>query len=171
MLKSDKPKIVEELAAKLKEAKSVNFIDFTGMDIKSQQGLKRELKASSATMLVAKNTLLKLASKAAKLPSEVLEDSILKGQTAVILASDDPVAPIQVIGKFSKVTNTPQFKAGVVEGIFQNKDGLIAISKLPSKEILAGQTVGNIASPMYMLISNLQGTIQELMGTLSAKVG
>src|SRR5258708_1022162 len=171
MLKSDKPKIVAEVQEKLQSAKCVNFIDFTGMDIKSQQALKRELKAADSVMLVAKNTLLKLASKAAKLPSEVLEDAILRGQTAVILASNDPVAPIQVIGKFSKLTNTPQFKAGVIEGIFQNKDGLIAISKLPSKEVLVGQTVGNIASPMYMLISNLEGTIQELIGTISAKVG
>src|SRR5258708_29273748 len=97
MLKSDKPKIVAELQEKLQSAKSINFIDFTGMDIKAQQALKRELKGADSVMLVAKNTLLKLASKAAKLPSEVLEDALLKSQTAVILSSNDPIDPIQVL--------------------------------------------------------------------------
>lgn len=170
MLKKEKPKIVESLAKKLQEAKSLSFIDFTGMDMKSQQSLKRELKAIKGTFLIAKNTLLKLASISAKLPKELTSNDVFKGQTAVVLGSTDPVAPIQAIGKFSKDTNIPQFKAGVVGGVFQDKQSLLVISKLPSKEVLVGQTVGSIASPMYALISNLQGTIQELLGTLSAKV-
>jgi ribosomal protein L10 len=64
-----------------------------------------------------------------------------------------------------------KFKAGIINGVFQDKDSMLAISKLPSKDTLVGQTIGSIASPMYTLISNLQANIQELIGILTAKVG
>ena len=105
------------------------------------------------------------------MPKAATEDTILSGQTAVVLASEDPVAPIQTIGKFSKENEALKFKAGILDGNFQDKTNMIAISNLPSKEVLVGQTVGAIAGPMYALISNLQANVQELLGTLMAKAG
>lgn len=165
----NKQKEVEKLAKELHEAKSVSLIDFTGMDIKAQNDLKKKLKEVKAKMIVAKNTIIKLSGKEAKFPSEVLEDSVLSGQTAIVMGTDDPVAPIQIIGKVEG--EVAKFKVGILDGLFQDKNAMIAISKLPSKDVLVGQTVGAIAGPMYALISNLQANIQELLGTLAAKVG
>lgn len=166
-----KEKEVEKLSKDLQEAKSVSLVDFSGMNIGAQQDLKKKLKEAKAKMLVAKNTLIKIALTKANLPKEATEGAILEGQTAVVLATEDSVSPIQIIGKAASESEFVKFKAGVLDGVFQDKDSMIAISKLPSKEILVGQTVGNIASPMYMLISNLQASVQELIGTLTAKVG
>jgi len=169
MKKLEKKSLVERLVKNFKEAKSIALVDFTGMNIVSQQDLKKRLKEAKAKMLVAKNTLIKLASIEAKLPKEIADSSILSGQTAVIIANEDPVSPIQVAGKFASENESFKFKAGVLDNLFQDKESMVAISKLPSKNILFGQAIGNIASPMYTLISNLQSTIQELLGTLSAK--
>lgn len=171
MKKQDKKSVIESLSKELKEAKSVSFIDFAGMNIVASQDLKKRLKDAKGKMVVAKNTLIKLASKEAKLPQDLTKDDILKGQTAVVIANDDPVSPIQIVGKMASEGSTVKFKGGYLDGLFQDKDAMVAISKLPSKEILVGQTVSNIAGPMYMLISNLQATVQELLGTLAAKVG
>lgn len=170
MKKIEKKQVIDRLSKDFKEAKSISLVDFAGMNIVSQQDLKKKLKEAKAKMIVAKNTLIKLALAEAKMPKEAQEDSILSGQTAVILGQDDPVSPIQIVGKAASESENLKFKAGVLEGAFQDKDSLLAISKLPSKEVLVGQTVGNIAGPMYALISNLEATIQELLGTLSAKV-
>src|SRR5260221_781749 len=107
-------------------------------------------------MVVAKNTLIKRAMDEAKLPKELTDKAILSGQTAVVIGNDDAVAPIQTIGKFASENEFLKFKAGILEGLFQDKTAMIAISKLPSKEELNGQVVVSIAGPMYELISNLQ---------------
>lgn len=171
MKKQEKKSVVESLTKSFKEAKSISLVDFTGMNIVAQQDLKKRLKEAASKMIVAKNTLIKIAANEAKLPKEVTEASILSGQTAVILGNEDPVSPIQTIGKFAKENEALKFKAGILDGEFQDKEHMVAISSLPSKDVLVGQTVGAIAGPMYALISNLQANIQELLGTLSAKVG
>jgi large subunit ribosomal protein L10 len=167
-VKPEKKKKVEELKAALKKSSSVALVDYSGMDVKSQQELKRKLKAVGGKMVVVKNTLIKIAGGQAKLPEEVLSDKVLVGQTAVVLSDKDPVAAVQVLGKVMEETERPEFKAGVVEGVFQDKEGLIKIAKLPSKEELVGQMVGAIASPMYGLMGVLQGNMQKLVYILKA---
>ncbi len=169
MKKLEKKEFVELLTKKLQEAKSVIFVDFAKMDVVAQQNLKSELKKSNGKLLVAKNTLIKIAGKVAKLPEGTLTDQVLSGQTAVLIATDDPVSPIQVLGKFLKTSEFPQPKAGVVEGIFQTKEGIIAISKLPSKNELLAQVVGSIQSPIYGLVSSLNGNFQKLVWIFQEK--
>lgn len=171
MKKQEKTVIIDKLSKDFKEAKSISLIDFAGMNIVGQQDLKKKLKEAKAKMVVAKNTLIKLALTEAKLPKEATDAKVLSGQTAVVIGNEDPVSPIQIIGKVASESENLKFKAGILEGEFQDKENMISISKLPSKEILVGQTVGSIAGPMYTLISNLEATVQELLGTLAAKVG
>lgn len=171
MNKQNKTDIVSALSKDFESASSISLIDYTGMNIVAQQDLKKKLKEAKAKFVVAKNTLIKLALNGAKLPKETTEKEILSGQTAVVVGTDDPVSPIQIVGKAASESEFVKFKAGVLDGVYQDKTAMVAISKLPSKDILVGQTVGSIASPMYMLISNLQANIQELLGTLMAKAG
>ncbi len=165
--RESKEKVVNKLTDELKSAKSVSLIDFTGLNMKAQNDLKKKLKEAKAKLLVAKNTLIKISGKDAKLPSEALSESILSGQTAVVIATDDPITPIQVVGASEDI----KFKAGILDGEFQDKDAMVTISKLASKEILVGQTVGSIAGGMYGLINNLTAKMQELVYILSVKAG
>ncbi|HEX6976887.1 MAG TPA: 50S ribosomal protein L10 [Patescibacteria group bacterium] len=171
MKKTEKKEFIEKLTTKLKGAKSVSLVDFAGMGVKPQQELKKKLKEAKGSMFVAKNTLFRIAGKEANLPEELLTDTILKGQTAVVIAADDPISPIQVIGKFLATSEAPQMKAGVVEGIYQNKESLMALSKLPSREVLVSQAVGAIAGPMYGIVTTLNSKMQELIYILSTKAG
>lgn len=171
MKKQDKSDFVSSLSKELKTAKSAVFVDFAGMGVKPQQELKKELKKASAKMLVGKNTLIKIAGREAKLPEEVLTDSVLSGQTAIILTSNDPVSTIQIIGKFFTENNFPKMKAAILEGDFQNIEKLTLISKLPSREVLVGQVIGAVASPLYGMVSILNSKMQELLFILNTKAG
>ncbi len=171
MKKQEKSVFIEKLTTKLKAAKSVSLVDFAGMGVKPQQELKKKLKEAKGHMFVAKNTLIRIAGKEANLPEELLGDTILKGQTAVVIADEDPISPIQVLGKFLIANDTARMKAGVVEGMYQNKEALMALSKLPSREVLVSQAVGAIAGPMYAIVSTLNSKMQELIYILSTKAG
>lgn len=166
MKKQEKTFFVQNLTEELKDATSVILVDYAGLSVKAQQQLKEKLSEVDGKMLVVKNTLYKIAGKNAKVPKEALEDSVLAGPTALIIAEKDPLAPIQVIANFAKEFDIPQFKIGIVEGAFQDKEALEKLSKLPGKDVLFAQTVGTIASPLYSTVNVLQAKLQDLVFVL-----
>lgn len=163
MNKANKTDLIKGLAPELKKATAIVFVNFAGLSVGLQQKLKLELKAIGSDMTVVKNTLIKLAGKEAGLSEEVLTDEVLSGQTALIMTEGDAVAPIQVLGKFVKENQVPQFKVGIIDGAFQGKEALLKISILPTKEVLYSQVVGSLMSPMYGLVGTLNGNMQKLL--------
>lgn len=145
------------------DSKSSVFVNYAGMGVKQQQDLKKKLKEAGSSMLVAKNTYLKIAAENASYPAEVLTDTVLTGQTAVVISNQDAVAPIQILGKYISENELPQMKAGVVEGQFYDETNLKKLSKLPSREVLYAQVVGGVAAPMYGLVGVLQANLQKLV--------
>jgi len=169
-IKQEKKDYINSMADEFKSATSAVFIDYTGMGVQLQQDLKAKLRESGGKMFVAKNTLIKLAGEKAEFPQDSISDENLSGQTAIVLGTDDPVSPIQILGKFSTENETAKMRAGIVEGVFQNADGLLRISKLPGKDVLYAQVVGSVAAPMYGLVGTLQGNLNKLVWILKAKV-
>ncbi len=169
MLKAQKITFVEGLTEELKSAKSLVLVNYAGLGVKAQQELKARLKEANGRMVVVKNTLLKRAGEAAKVDKEVLTDSILQGQTALVIANDDPIAPIQVLGKFAKEFQIPKFKVGIVDGSFQDEAALDKLSTLPGRDALLGQLLGSLMAPMYDLTGTLNGNLQKLVYILNQK--
>ncbi len=166
MKKLEKKAFAEKLGGELKSAKSVILVNYAGLGVKAQQELKARLLEVGGRMIVVKNTLLKIAGEAAGIDKEVLTDSILVGQTAVVIANDDPVAPIQVLGKFAKEFEVPKFKVGVIEGSFQDQASLTKLSTLPGRDALLGQLLGTLMGPMYGITATLNANLQKLVYVL-----
>ena len=169
MKKAEKITLVSSLADSLREAKSVVLVNYTGLNVKTQQELKKRLKEVDGHMVVVKNTLLKRAIELAKIDDKIATDEILSGQTALIVGAKDPIAPIQILGKFAKENELPKFKVGIIDGIFQDEASLTKISTLPGRDALLGQLLGSLLSGMYGLVGILQNPMQQLVYTLSQK--
>ena len=158
MKKAEKVIFVENLKEELKGSKSVVLVNYAGLGVKAQQELKKRLSEVGGKMIVVKNTLLKRAEESAKFGKDILTDEILSGQTALVIANDDPVAPIQVLGKFAKEfvseagLPVPKFKVGIVEGSFQNQEALTKLSTLPGRDALLGQLLGTLMGAEYGLV-------------------
>ncbi len=171
MKKAEKVTFVDNLTSELKSAKSLVLVNYSGLNVKAQQELKKRLKEAGGRMIVVKNTLLKRAGESAKLDKEMLSDSVLSGQTALVLADEDPIAPVQVLGKFAKEFELPKFKIGIVDGSFQDEAALTKLSTLPGRDALLGQLLGSLMAPEYGLIGTLQGNLQKLIYVLKTKAG
>lgn len=167
MKKVEKSLFVKNLTEELKSVNSAILINYSGLDVSMQQDLKKRLREVGARMVVVKNTLLKLAGKEAGVDKEMLEDSVLTGQNALILSEDDPIAPLQVLAKFAEEHETPQIRVGLVEGSFQNEEALEALSKLPGKDALIAQALGVIAAPTHQIVSVLQNNLNQLVLVLN----
>ena len=173
MRKQEKSFFVQNLVEELKGATSVVLIDYSGLNVKAQQDLKKRLREVNAKMLVVKNTLFKLALDQAKIDKDdgLPRDEVLRGPIALVVTEQDPIAPLSVLGKFAQEHELPQFKVGIVEGNFQDKETLVRLSKLPSKEVLVGQAVGTIGAPLYGIVGVLQGNLQKLVSVLEQAKG
>jgi len=169
MKKAEKVLFVDNLTAELKSAKSVVLINFTGLSVKAQQELKRRLINVDARMLVVKNTLLKRAGEAAKIDKQLLTDDILTGQTALVVSSGDPLAFIQVLGKFAAEFAVPKMKVGVIDAQFQNSETLAKLAALPGRDVLLGQLLAMLMVPPAGLVNTLQNPTQQLLYTLNQK--
>lgn len=166
MNKQDKQELVKSLGSTLSSSTTVVMINFAGLSVSMQQTLKKELKQVGADMIVVKNTLIKKAGEIAKIDRQVLSNEILSGQTALIVSSDDAIAPIQILGKFIKENKVPEFKVGVVEGSFQDNASLQKLSTLPGKDALLGQVLGTLMSPLSGLVATLNENTQKLLYVL-----
>jgi large subunit ribosomal protein L10 len=171
MKRSEKTFFVQNLVEELKGASSVVLVDFSGLNVKAQQELKKRLREVNAKMLVVKNTLFKLALDQSKIDKDdgLPRDEVLRGPTALVITEAEPIAPLQVLGKFAEEFEIPQLKVGIIEGTFQDTQTLITLSKLPSKEVLEGLAVSAIGAPIYGLLNVLQTNVQKLIYILNEK--
>lgn len=165
MKKTEKIILVQNLIEQLRSANSIILLDFSGLNVKQQQELKRRLKEAEALFLVVKNTLLKRAAYSISM-KENLSDTVFSGPTALVITENDAVEPIRVIYRFAEEFGVPNFKVGIVEGKLQAKDSLEALAKLPGKEVLLAQTISVFSAPIFSLFSTFQENLKKLFWIL-----
>ncbi len=165
---NDKNKqLVETLGSKVKRAKSIIFADYKGLSSENLNQFRAQVKADKAEVVVAKNTLLKVALKEANVNSDNLGRD-LKGPTTAIFSYEDAIKPIKTIYEFAKKFELPKVKASIIEGIYTNAQKTEEISKLPSKEMLLSRFIGGLKSPLYGLSGTLLGVQRKFVYVLAA---
>lgn len=160
-----KEKIVARLSEKLGRAKALVFTDYQGMTHKQLEDLKKALKAADADLVVAKNTLLKLALNQVRLGQNMEE---LQGPTATLFSYSDVIAPLKEIAKSIKLLKLPAIKFGILDDKLLAEADVLRLSTLPSREILIAQVIGGIKAPIYGLHRALNWNLQKLVLTLKA---
>lgn len=168
MRKADKPQAVDQLAEKIKGAKSVTVFDYQGMPNSRLVELRQKVAEVGGTFLVAKNTLLKRAFDNSELKDSSIEEG-LTGPTAIVFAGEDEIAPLQVLGKSVKETELPKLKFGIFSGEVLAFDKLLALSALPGKNVLAARLLGALIAPKYSLVGVLNANLNKLVYILDQR--
>jgi large subunit ribosomal protein L10 len=162
LTRQQKSEQVEALRAKVANANSLVAVDFRGMTVDDANALRAKLREAGGKQIeyrVAKNTLLKIATRGT--PHEPLAKH-LEGPTAVAIAFEEPSAMAKVLVAFAKDNQKFKIKGGVVEGELVDPAGVASLALLPSKLELRGMLAGTLQSPLR----NLAGTLQSLLGHL-----
>lgn len=169
MRQTEKAILVDDLVARLKDAKSAVLVDYQGLSVKQLNELREKISEVGGSFSVVKNTLLKLALQKAESTKQKAEIKELEGPTALVLAEEDEIAPLQVIGHSISETDLPKLKLGFFDSNIYDAEKLLALSRLPGREALLGQLLGAVAGPQYALVNTLQGNLQKLVYVLNAK--
>jgi large subunit ribosomal protein L10 len=159
MNKEQKAAAVEEIAAGLSGAEAIFAIDYRGISVPQAKELRIKLTEADATFTVVKNRLAKRAVE--QTGTEGLE-ALLQGPTALTLIKGDPVIAAKAISTFAREHNVLVFKGGIMDGEPLEPDQFVAIARLPGVEVLHGQLVGLIASPLTGLAAGLNNLISGL---------
>ena len=169
MLKTDKERIVEELAAELGAADTLIVADYRGLTNKQLEALRDELIPHGARFRIVKNTLTRRAAEQAG-ADELLV--MLEGPTAIafIESSGDPAAVAKALAQTAKATNVLTLRGGILEGKTLSGAEVDRLATLPPAEVLRSQLVGAIVAPLTQLLGLVSAPLRDLHGLIDARI-
>ncbi len=169
MLKTDKERIVTELAAELSAAETLIVADYRGLTNKQLESLRDVLLEHGARFRIVKNTLTKLAAERAGADALLV---MLEGPTAIafIESSGDPAAVAKALAATAKETNVVELRGGILEGKTLSSDEVAQLATLPPVDVLRGELVGAIVAPVTQLLALVSAPLRDLHGLVEARI-
>ena len=169
MLKTDKERIVEELAAELGSAETLIVADYRGLTNKQLEALRDQLLPHGARFRIVKNTLTRRAAEQAGADALLV---MLDGPTAIafIESSGDPAAVAKALAATAKETNVLTLRGGILEGKTLSGEEVDRLATLPPVDVLRGQLVGAIVAPLTQLLGLVSAPLRDLHGLIDARI-
>ena len=162
MNREQKAAAIEEVAGQIQESEAVFAVDYRGISVPQAAELRTRLTEAGARFRVVKNTLTQRAADQAG--AESLKE-VLEGPTAftfVLADGGDVALAAKALATFRREHDVVAFKGGILSGEVVTVEQLEALSRLPSLDVLHGQLVGVIASPITGLVRGLNALIAGL---------
>ncbi len=159
MNREQKAAAIAEIAAHIDESEAVFAVDYKGISVPQAAELRAKLRDADATFKVVKNSLTERA--ADQVGAEQLKE-LLEGPTALTFVRGDAAVAAKAIADYGRLTQLLPFKGGLMEGAALAPEEIRALSRLPSREVLYGQLVGVVASPVTGLVRTLGALVSGL---------
>ena len=155
VLKS-KEAVVNEIANLLKDNGAMVICEYRGLTVAKISKLRNDLREKGASMCVYKNSLV---TRALKDTHEGIEE-YLAGPNVYVFAKDATDGSLKVLTKFAKKNEELVLKGGIIDGKVSDKDYVMTIASLPSKEGLVSMLLSVLQAPMRNLAYSL-GQVAE----------
>jgi large subunit ribosomal protein L10 len=164
MNRDQKATAIAEIAGHIDDSQAIFAVDYRGISVAQVAELRTRLREADATFKVVKNSLTERA--ADQSGSESLKE-FLAGPTALTFVRGDVAMAAKAIADYGRATQLLPFKGGLMDGATLDAEQIRALSRLPSREVLYGQLVGVVASPIGGLVRSLSA----LLGGLAIALG
>jgi large subunit ribosomal protein L10 len=161
MNRDEKAAVIEEVADQIRSAEAIFAVDYRGLSVKDAAELRTRLVEAGATFRVVKNRLTIRAADAAG--AESLKE-LLEGPTAFTFIPEggDAALAAKALAQFRRSTDALAFKGGQMGADVLTIEQIESISRLPARDVLHGQFVGVLASPLTTLVRGLASMISGL---------
>src|SRR5947209_16927317 len=164
MNRDQKATAISEIATQIDESHAIFAVDYRGISVQQAAELRSNLREADALFKVVKNSLTERA--ADQVGVEDLK-AYLNGPTALTFVRGDVAVAAKALADYGRATQLLPVKGGLMDGAVLDVEQIRTLSKLPSREVLYGQLVGVVASP----VSGLVRTLNALLGGLAAALG
>lgn len=163
--KAQKQKVLEDLRDKIARQKAIIFVGITGLKVKDVSELRKKLKAMEANLKVFKKTLAEIVFKENKLEFDKRK---FKEEIALVFGFKDELSPVKTVYQFSTQNDKLKILGGFLGNKFKEKEEIITLAQLPSREELLAKLVGSLNASVSGLVNVLQGNIKGLVFALSS---
>ncbi|MDO8486398.1 MAG: 50S ribosomal protein L10 [Candidatus Staskawiczbacteria bacterium] len=167
LIKEKKQKALKDLKENISKQKSVIFVDFSKVNSKDLFSLRKKLKEAGCALKVGKKTLIRIAFGQSGISFWNKIKSSIPGQLALVFGIEDELSPAKISNQFSETNKNFKILGGIFENRFIEKEKVLALANLPSREELLGKIVGSITAPISGFMNVLQGNIKGLVVVLS----
>ena len=161
MNRDQKAAAIAEIASQIDESEAIFAVDYRGITVAQVAELRAKLREADATFKVVKNSLTERAADQAG--AEPLKD-YLAGPTALTFVRGDVATAAKAVADYASATQLLPFKGGMMDGEELEVDQIRSLSRLPSREVLYGQLVGIVASPVGGLVRSLNALVAASPG-------
>jgi large subunit ribosomal protein L10 len=110
----------------------------------------------------------RLAKRAFEVVGVVPPGEVLRGPTALALATDEPTAPARVLADFAKDSEHIAVKGGFLGDRWLEAAHVQQLATIPSREVLLARLAGSMRSPLNRLAWVLKAPIAQLGFALRA---
>jgi large subunit ribosomal protein L10 len=156
MNREQKAAVVDQLSEEISAADAIFAVDYRGISVADAAELRSRLRDAETRFRVVKNSLTERATDQAG--AELLKP-LLVGPTALAFVGGDAAVAAKALNDAARTLGTLEFKGGVMNGAALSAEDVRFIARLPSREVLNGQLVGTIASPLSQLVGTLNALI------------
>ena len=153
-----KQAIVADLADKIKASPAGVVVNYQGITVDADTKMRKALREAGVTYTVMKNSLTGRACEAVGLGDM---KQYLTGMTAIAIGNEDPIAPAKILKEYAEKIESFEILAGYLDGQVVDKDTVIKLADIPSKEVLIAKLLGSIKSPLYGLAYALQAVVDK----------
>jgi large subunit ribosomal protein L10 len=169
MLRSEKERVVEQLAERLRSTETLMVADYRGLTMPEIDELRGRLLEAGARFTVVKNTLTKLAAEQAG-TTDVLQ--LIEGPTAIAFleAESDPVAVAKVLNETARAHDVLVIRGGVFEGTIVGDAEIKRLATLPAADVLRAQLAGAVVAPLTTVVGLFTAPLRDLVGVLDARI-
>jgi large subunit ribosomal protein L10 len=167
MKKEKKQETVKKAEKVIADAKVAVVTDYRGMTVADMNKLRRKLREAGVEYRVVKNNLAAIAAKNAG--KEDLK-GLLIGPSAVAFGYADEITPARVLTEYIRTTKLPlSIRGGMLQNRVLSPQEVSVLASMPPREVLVARVVGQMKSPLYMLVTVLNANLAGLTRVLQAR--
>jgi large subunit ribosomal protein L10 len=144
MARPDKAAAVAELTEDFKSSDAIALTEYRGLTVGAMKTLRRAL-GMETKYAVVKNTLTKIAAKNAGVE---IDESLLKGPSAVAFIKGDSIVAAKALKEFQKENPLLVIKGGIFDGKAVSTAEIMKLADLESREVLLAKLAGAMKGTM-----------------------
>lgn len=159
-----------EISAFLKhstDAKASVLIRFHKLNVKDERMLRSQLRAVGCELQVIKKTLLIKALASMELDLNAIGDTT--GSFAIVYGMTDEVSPAKTLVQFAKKVDAVSIVAGIYAKAIIQKQQVLALASLPTRDQLLAQLCNLLQSPISRLVRSVAAPMQGFVTVLKAR--
>lgn len=146
----------------IKDNGSYFIVKYSGLSGPDLNALRLSLRNAKSELFVVKNTIARRALQAAG--KEELVKSV-DGPCGFVF-SPEPVDASKALFTFAKDHDKLKLEGGVLNESMISAQQIVALAKLPSREVLLAQTCGAMKAPITGFVMVLKGNLRKLVFAL-----